>query len=262
MKKNRLDVILVERGLVESRSLAQRLVMAGQIKVEDQTIYKSATMVPEDARIDVIEMQRYVSRGAEKLFAGLQEFQRTELDGCVCADVGASTGGFTDCLLDHGALRVYAIDVGEKILHWKLRNDPRVVVMESTNVRYLEKLPEPVDLVVIDVSFISLELVLPVIKNWLKHPIGEVIALVKPQFEAGRKEAAQGKGVIRDLRIHRKVLEKIMHFAVSQGFEILGATPSPILGPKGNREFLLHFGMTTQRKMDIQIFLDQILEMQ
>jgi 23S rRNA (cytidine1920-2'-O)/16S rRNA (cytidine1409-2'-O)-methyltransferase len=235
--KERLDVLVVERGLAESRAKAQRLIMAGQVRVEGEVILKPGTLIPVSASIEVVEGMRYVSRGGEKLEAALEGFDLTHLEGWVCADVGASTGGFTDCLLAHGAARVYAIDVGYGQLHWKLRQDPRVVVMERTNVRYLTTLPEQVDLVTIDVSFISLKLVLPTVKVWLK-PEGKIIALIKPQFEAGPSESARGKGVIRDARVHRRVLEDVLAFAKTIGLTPQGLIRSPLLGPKGNVEFL------------------------
>jgi len=235
--KERLDVLVVERGLAESRAKAQRLIMAGQVRVEGEVILKPGTLIPVSASIEVVEGMRYVSRGGEKLEAALEGFDLTHLEGWVCADVGASTGGFTDCLLAHGAARVYAIDVGYGQLHWKLRQDPRVVVMERTNVRYLTTLPEQVDLVTIDVSFISLKLVLPTVKVWLK-PEGKIIALIKPQFEAGPSESARGKGVIRDARVHHRVLEGVLAFAKTIGLTPQGLIRSPLLGPKGNVEFL------------------------
>jgi 23S rRNA (cytidine1920-2'-O)/16S rRNA (cytidine1409-2'-O)-methyltransferase len=235
--KERLDVLVVERGLAESRAKAQRLIMAGQVRVEGEVILKPGTLIPVSASIEVVEGMRYVSRGGEKLEAALEGFDLTHLEGWVCADVGASTGGFTDCLLAHGAARVYAIDVGYGQLHWKLRQDPRVVVMERTNVRYLTTLPKQVDLVTIDVSFISLKLVLPTVKVWLK-PEGKIIALIKPQFEAGPSESARGKGVIRDARVHRRVLEDVLAFAKTIGLTPQGLIRSPLLGPKGNVEFL------------------------
>src|SRR5919109_5378508 len=194
MAKMRLDVLLVERGLAESRAKAQAMIMAGQVRVADQVVLKPATAVSADSVLTVDPGPRFVSRGGEKLEAALEAFH-LDITGQVCADVGASTGGFTDCLLQHGAAKVYAIDVGKGILHWKLRNDPRVVVMEETNARYVEFLPEPVSLVTVDASFISLKILLPVIRGWLSPspltplPQGEenIVALIKPQFEAGKK---------------------------------------------------------------------------
>src|SRR5512138_2677440 len=184
MPKTRLDLLLVERGLAESRAKAQALIMAGEVRVDGEVALKPATSVDTAARLEVEQGPRFVSRGGEKLDAALEAFGIPVLDR-ICADVGASTGGFTDCLLQRGAARVYAIDVGKGILHWRLRNDPRVVVMEKTNARFVEGLPEPVSLVTVDASFISLKILLPVIKGWLV-PGGDVLALVKPQFEAGR----------------------------------------------------------------------------
>jgi len=239
MPKTRLDVLMVERGLSESRSLAQRLIMAGQVRVNGQVVFKPATAILNDSTLEVDSGPRFVSRGGEKLEAAFLAWP-IDVTGCVCADVGASTGGFTDCLLQHGAAKVYTIDVGKGILHWKLRSDPRVVVMEGTNARYVESLPEPVSLVTIDASFISLKVLLPVVKEWC----GNIITLIKPQFEAGRKETAKGEGVIRDPDVHRRVLEEVLTFAQENGFSVSGLIRSPVLGPKGNVEFLAWFGKT------------------
>lgn len=251
MPKTRLDLLLVERGLAESRAKAQALIMAGQVRVDGQVALKPATGVDPSVTLTVDSGPRYVSRGGEKLEAALDAFPISVADR-ICADVGSSTGGFTDCLLQHGAAKVYAIDVGKGILHWKMRNDPRVVVMEETNARHVASLPEPVSLVTVDASFISLKILLPVIKNWLLPsppsplPLGEgrrgeggVIALIKPQFEAGRKDVSRGDGVIRDPAIHRQVLESVLAFAQAEGFGLCGLIRSPILGPKGNTEFLV-----------------------
>ena len=233
-KKTRVDLLLVERGLAESRSLAQRLVMAGQVRVDDQVVDKPSVKVDEDVVLTVDRGPRFVSRGGEKLQAAFDTFN-IDVTGLICADLGASTGGFTDCLLQHGAAKVYAIDVGQGILHWKLRNDPRVVVMEGTNARFLEKLPEPVEFVTIDASFISLKNLLPVVKGW---GLKQSLILIKPQFEAGRKEVARGKGVVRDPKIHRRVLLDVLEFARDNSYQIKGLARSPVLGPKGNLEFL------------------------
>jgi 23S rRNA (cytidine1920-2'-O)/16S rRNA (cytidine1409-2'-O)-methyltransferase len=253
MPKVRLDVLLVERGLAESRAKAQAMIMAGQVRVADQVVLKPATAVPPDSVLTVDSGPRFVSRGGEKLDAALEAFA-LEVASLVCADVGASTGGFTDCLLQRGAAKVYAIDVGKGILHWKLRNDRRVVVMEETNARFVESLPEPVSLVTVDASFISLKILLPVIKKWLfplssflnkekmKEERKDVIALIKPQFEAGRKDVARGDGVIRDPEIHRQVLLDVLSYAQNEGFQIRGLIRSPLLGPKGNAEFLVWLG--------------------
>jgi 23S rRNA (cytidine1920-2'-O)/16S rRNA (cytidine1409-2'-O)-methyltransferase len=237
MPKVRVDVLLVGRGLAESRAQAQRLVMAGMVRLDGQVVLKPGVSIQEDARLEVDQGPPFVSRGGEKLQAALATFA-LDVSGRVCADVGASTGGFTDCLLQHGARRVYAIDVGQGILHWKLRQDLRVVVMERTNARHVERLPEPVSLVTIDASFISLKILLPVVKGWGMGGRGEVIALIKPQFEAGRAAVARGEGVIRDPAIHRQVLQDMLAFAQLTGYGVRGLIRSPLLGPKGNAEFL------------------------
>lgn len=238
VEKIRLDILLHERGLAESRSLAQRLIMAGQVRVDGVVVDKPSIRFPNDVQVEVDAGPRYVSRGGEKLEAGLIAWDLLDLAGLVCVDVGASTGGFTDCLLQHGASRVYAIDVGYGLLHWKLRNDPRVISMEKTNARYLEPLPEKIDLVVVDASFISLKVLLSVIHGWFDDQ-GKVIALIKPQFEAGKKDAARGEGVIRDPAIHRRVIQEVVRNAESIGFGVRGLIRSPLLGPKGNVEFLV-----------------------
>ncbi len=239
MRKVRVDLLLVERGLAESRSFAQRLVMAGQVRVNGQVVGKPSVAVPGNAEIAIDKGPRFVSRGGDKLVAALKAFD-LDPSGKVCADLGASTGGFTDCLIQHGASRVYAIDVGHGILHWKLRQNNRVVVMEKTNARHLERLPEPVELATVDASFISLKILLPVVKGWFGPEGGEAIALIKPQFEAGRKETSRGKGVIRDPEIHRRVLLEVLNFAQDQGYGVQGLIRSPLEGPKGNVEFLTH----------------------
>ncbi len=240
MAKRRLDVLLVERGLAESRTQAQRLIRAGLVRVAGQVADKPGTQVATNAAITLQARPRFVSRGGEKLEAALVRFG-LDVRGWVAADVGASTGGFTDCLLQHGARRVYAIDVGYGQLDWRLRNDPRVVVMERTNARYLESLPEPVDLVTVDVSFISLGLILPMAVRWLK-PGGQVVALIKPQFEAGRREVGKG-GVVRDPQVHRRVLERVLDIAAGLDLGLRGLMPSPLRGPAGNVEFLGWWGL-------------------
>ncbi len=244
MTKIRLDLLLLERGLAESRSKAQGQIMAGQVKVNGQVEFKPSALVAPEVKLELKEGPRFVSRGGEKLEAALVSFP-VKVEGCICADVGSSTGGFTDCLLQHGALKVYAIDVGKGLLHWKLRTDPRLVVMEQTNARFVESLPERVQLVTIDASFISLKILLPVVARWFASSKpgsgeGEVIALIKPQFEAGRRESARGGGVIRDPAVHRQVLEQVLDFAKSEGFHLQGLMRSPLLGPKGNVEFLTY----------------------
>jgi 23S rRNA (cytidine1920-2'-O)/16S rRNA (cytidine1409-2'-O)-methyltransferase len=234
-EKQRIDTILHQRGLAPSREKARAMIMAGEVTVNGAVIDKPGTRIATADEIAVRAKPRFVSRGGEKLAGALAEFA-LEVDGRVCADVGASTGGFTDCLLQNGAARVYAIDVGYGQLDYRLRQDERVVVMERTNARHLEKLPEPVDLVVIDASFISLRLLLPVIQNWLA-PRADVVTLIKPQFEAGKRDVGKG-GVVRDAGIHSRVLHEITAFACSLGFTCAGLTISPLLGPAGNIEFL------------------------
>jgi 23S rRNA (cytidine1920-2'-O)/16S rRNA (cytidine1409-2'-O)-methyltransferase len=236
--RKRLDVLLVERGLAETRSKAQAIIMAGEVQVNGVMIDKPGTPCNADAFIEVHQRPKFVSRGGDKLEAALLHFRFSTV-GKVAADVGASTGGFTDCLLQYGASKVYAVDVGYGQIAQKLRDDNRVVLMERTNARYLEKLPEPVNLVVIDASFISLRLILPVIINWLTDD-GDVIALIKPQFEAGRAEVGKG-GVVRHREIHIKVLNTVLTFAAGLGLALRGLVQSPIKGPAGNVEFLAWF---------------------
>lgn len=233
--KERLDVLLVERGLVDSRARAQRLIRAGQVRVAGHTTDKPGTWVAPAAEISLEAAPPFVSRGGEKLEAALMRFE-LRVGGIVCADVGASTGGFTDCLLQRGARRVYAIDVGYGQLDWRLRNDPRVVVLERINARHLESLPEVIDLVTIDVSFISLRLILPPAVGWLGTD-GQVVALIKPQFEAGRRDVGKG-GVVRDPEVHRAVLRGVVGAAAGLGLGLCGLMPSPLRGPAGNVEFL------------------------
>ena len=268
MNKMRVDVLLVERGLAESRSQAQRLLMAGDVRVNGQVILKPSHAVTKDAEIVVDRGPAYVSRGGDKLAAALREFA-VYVKNNVCADVGASTGGFTDCLLKHGAARVYAIDVGFGILHWKLRNDPRVVVMERTNARYLERLPEPVEFVTIDASFISLKNILPAVRGWFRTlpaspsdstPVGSVIALVKPQFEAGRQIAARSDGVIRDAGVHRQVLHGVLSFSQAEGFAVKRLIQSPLLGSKGNVEFLALLAYPGAPREDLDAVINQAVD--
>jgi 23S rRNA (cytidine1920-2'-O)/16S rRNA (cytidine1409-2'-O)-methyltransferase len=260
----------VERGLAESRAKAQALIMAGQVRVAGQTALKPATTISADSELSVDSGPRFVSRGGEKLDAALEAFV-IDVNGLTCTDVGSSTGGFTDCLLQRGAARVYAIDVGKGILHWKLRNDPRVVVIEETNARFVESLPERIDFVTIDASFISLKILLPVVKKWLPIPpappfpereggMGGVglVALIKPQFEAGKKDVARGDGVIRDPEIHRQVLNDVLGYAVQEGFGIHGLIKSPLLGPKGNAEFLAWL-REGNKSADIPVLVDSVL---
>ena len=232
----RLDVLLYERGLAESREKAKRLILAGQVRVAGRLVDKAGATVAADVDLDVREGPKYVSRGGQKLAGALDAFG-IDPSGSVAADVGASTGGFTDCLLQRGAARVYAIDVGYGQLHWKLRQDPRVIVMERTNARYLEALPEAVQLVTADVSFISLRLVLPRAQGWLSSE-GQCVALIKPQFEAVRRQVGRG-GVVRDPRVHRAVLTDLLTWAAGEGWRLHGLVRSCLKGPKGNSEFLV-----------------------
>ncbi|OGO43750.1 MAG: hypothetical protein A2Z04_07170 [Chloroflexi bacterium RBG_16_57_9] len=236
--KQRLDVLLVEKDLVQSREQARQLIRAGLVLINGQVLDKPGLQVTAEAEITLREGLRCVSRGGLKLEAALDAF-RIDPSGLVAVDVGASTGGFTDVLLQRGARQVYAIDVGYGQLAWRLRQDPRVVVMERTNIRYLTGLPELVDLAVVDVSFISLELVLPVVKKLLK-PEGQIVALIKPQFEAGREQVGKG-GVIRDPKVHRTVLCRVLSWARERGLFTRGLIRSPVVGPAGNVEFLAQF---------------------
>lgn len=256
--KTRLDDILVDRGFAESRAVAQSLIMAGQVRVDGQVCWRPAAKVAQSTSVEVEHGPRFVSRGGEKLDAALQAFA-VRVEGQACADVGASTGGFTDCLLQAGASKVYAIDVGYGILHWKLRQDARVVVMERTNARHLASLPEPVSLAVIDASFISLKTLLPVVKGWLATPAGQVIALVKPQFEAGREEASRGEGVIQDPQVHRKVLREVLKFAERENFVVCGLIASPLKGPKGNVEFLVWLRREGESPQPLEAWIDSAL---
>jgi 23S rRNA (cytidine1920-2'-O)/16S rRNA (cytidine1409-2'-O)-methyltransferase len=234
--KQRLDVLLTQLGMVETRSKAQGMIMAGEVLVDGERIDKPGTRFATDVEITLKDRPRYVSRGGEKLEGALREFA-FEPSKRICADVGASTGGFTDCLLQHGAAKVYAIDVGYGQLAHTLRTDPRIVVMERTNARYIEALPEPINLVVVDASFISLRIILPAVRGWLATQ-ADVIALIKPQFEAGKGDVGKG-GVVRDSDVHQRVLLDILQFAQDNGFYIASLTKSPITGPAGNIEFLV-----------------------
>ncbi len=248
--KKRLDVLLTEQGYADTRSKAQAIIMSGQVYVDGQKADKPGISYEETVQIEVRgESCPYVSRGGLKLEKALRDFG-VKPDGFVCSDSGASTGGFTDCLLQQGAKKVFAIDVGYGQLDWKIRSDERVVVMERTNILYLtpEQLGEPLDLSVIDVSFISLKIVLPTIKTLLK-PNGQVLCLIKPQFEAGREKVGK-KGVVREPETHKEVLDNFVALAGDLGFKILGLTFSPVKGPEGNIEFLGH--LTLEDKEGIQ----------
>ena len=256
-KKKRLDILLVERGVIESREKARRLILAGEVTVNGRVVDKPGTFVPANALVEIKELPRYVSRGGIKLEAALKTFG-VNPRGKVALDVGASTGGFTDCLLQFGAVKVYAVDVGYGQLAWKLRQDPRVVVLERTNIRYLESLPEPVDIATIDVSFISLRLVLPAVLRLLKPP-GEVVALIKPQFEAGKEQVGKG-GVVRDPAVHREVLSKLVELASSLGLFTKGLMASPLLGPAGNVEFFAHWTREGGGIIDINEAIEKCLK--
>ena len=236
--KTRLDVLLVDRGFVESRQKAQAVIMSGNVFVAGQRVDKPGTSVPNEADIEVRgHVLRYVSRGGLKLEKAMKSFPLT-LEGKTCADIGASTGGFTDCMLQNGAVKVYSVDVGYGQLDWKLRNDPRVVCMERTNARYLthEEIPDELDFASIDVSFISLKLIFPALQGLLRDG-GEIACLIKPQFEAGREKVGK-KGVVRDPAVHLEVLENFLLHAKENGFTVIDVTYSPIRGPEGNIEYL------------------------
>ena len=241
--KTRLDVLLVERGYLETRQKAQATIMSGLVFVKGQRVDKPGTAVPNDAEIEVRgNALKYVSRGGLKLEKAMATFPIT-LDGAICGDIGASTGGFTDCMLQNGASKVYAVDVGYGQLAWKLREDPRVVCMERTNARYLdhEQIPDELDFASIDVSFISLKLILPAVHNVLKDG-GHVACLVKPQFEAGKEKVGK-KGDDRKKSTHKEVLDNFVALARELQFQILGLTFSPVKGPEGNIEFLAHLSL-------------------
>jgi len=248
LKKTRADLLLVERGIAESREKAKVLILAGKVfySLDGKNFHrllKPSQTIPPSAEFKVEEDLPYVSRGGLKLEQALNFFE-VDPSGLVCLDVGASTGGFTDCLLQRGAKRVYAVDVGKGLLHPKLRADPRVVVLEGINARYLtpSHFPEKMDLITVDVSFISLKKVLPALKELLKDS-GLIIALIKPQFELSPKEVK--KGIVRDPKLHLKVVNEIWEFAKDLGFEPLGVVESPILGAKGNKEFLICLRLKT-----------------
>lgn len=237
--KERLDKLLVDRGLVETRTRARAHIMAGEVTVNGTRVDKAGTEVPRDARVELAAPMPYVSRGGYKLAGALEQFGLS-VTGSVAADVGACTGGFTDVLLQRGAARIYAIDVGQGQLDWKLRQDERVIVMERTNARYVDALAEAIDVAVIDVSFISLKLILPAVRKWLK-PDGDVIALIKPQFEAGPEAVGKG-GIVRDPAVHRTVLNDLLGWATAEGWSVRGLLRSSIQGADGNVEYLAWLG--------------------
>ena len=238
--KQRLDTCLVQRGLAESRERAKRLILAGEVIVSGTAQVKPGQLISPDTEIMVKQPLRYVSRGGLKLEKALQVFQ-VDVRGSVAIDVGASTGGFTDCLLQHGAKRVYAVDVGHGQLAWKIRQDPRVCVIEGANIRTINvnRFAPPVEIGVVDVSFISLQKVLPVITQ-IVNPMGDVLALVKPQFEAGREQVGKG-GVVRETRVHVQILRDLILFIHGLDLSIMGISYSPIRGPAGNIEYLIWF---------------------
>ena len=257
--KKRLDVLLTERGLQESRQRAQAVIMSGEVFVNGQRVDKPGTAVAEDAQIEIRGgTLAYVSRGGLKLEKAMATFP-VDLHGAVCADIGASTGGFTDCMLQNGAEKVYAVDVGYGQLAWKLRSDPRVVCLERTNARYLthEQVPDELDFASVDVSFISLKLILPPLNGLLKDG-GHAACLVKPQFEAGREKVGK-KGVVRDPDVHLEVLEHFLDYAKESGFTVLGLTYSPIRGPEGNIEYLgyLEKGPWQERTFDLKALVEE-----
>ena len=241
MTKRRIDSLLVERGLVESRAKAQAQIMAGEVVVDGKAVTKSGTLVAEGVAITIIEPPPFVSRGGIKLDYALKQFQ-LDVSSKVVADVGASTGGFTDCLLKRGASRVYAVDVGYGQLHYRLRQDPRVVVMERVNARYPVTLPEKVDLATLDLSFISVEKVIPSVTNLLKDG-GSLLVLIKPQFEAKRGEVGKG-GVIKQPLVHARVLGRFIAWMIARGYRLRGLVASPILGASGNKEFFVLLRLT------------------
>lgn len=239
-EKIRLDALLVERGLATGRDRAKAMIMAGEVWLEGEKALKAGTEVGPDSRVEVRgDTLPYVSRGGLKLERAMEAFD-PPIQGKICADIGASTGGFTDCMLQQGAERVYAVDVGYGQLDWRLRSDPRVVTLERTNARHLtrEQIPQPLGFVSVDVSFISLSLILPAVYP-LMEAGAHAVCLIKPQFEAGREQVGK-KGVVRDPEVHRQVIQKIADFALEQGFSPAGLTWSPIKGPKGNIEYLFH----------------------
>lgn len=257
MSKERIDVLLVEKGFFESREKAKASIMAGVVYVDEQKIDKAGEEVSADAKIEVRgNVCPYVSRGGLKLEKAINSFG-VNLKDKVCMDIGASTGGFTDCMLQNGAKKVFSVDVGYGQFAWKLRQDERVVCMERTNIRYVteEQIGEKLDFASIDVSFISLTKVLPVAFNLLKDE-GEVVALIKPQFEAGREQVGK-KGVVRDSKVHKEVIEKVIGFSRNIGFGVKNLSFSPIKGPEGNIEFLLYLGKNGDTIVDVEKVVEE-----
>jgi 23S rRNA (cytidine1920-2'-O)/16S rRNA (cytidine1409-2'-O)-methyltransferase len=236
-QKERVDQLLVQQGLAEDLEHARILIMAGKVKFRDQLIVKASQLLSSQDRLQLVQDPPFVSRGGEKLQAAFEGFPLS-VEGVVCADIGASTGGFTDCLLQHGASRVYAIDVGYGLLDWRLRQDPRVMLLERTNARKLDVLPEEVGFITADISFISLTRIFPAMTKWYQNSGGEAVVLIKPQFEAEREESARGAGVIKDPAIHKRVLFDVLSSAAQLGLITRGLIRSPLQGPAGNQEFL------------------------
>jgi 23S rRNA (cytidine1920-2'-O)/16S rRNA (cytidine1409-2'-O)-methyltransferase len=259
-EKTRLDAELVSRGLVQAREKAKALIMAGQVYVNGQKELKAGASVKADDKIEVRGSQNpFVSRGGLKLEKAVKCFG-LDLNGTVCMDIGASTGGFTDCMLSHGAKKVYSIDVGYGQLAWKLRTDERVVNMERTNFRYVthEQIPEEIDFASVDVSFISLKIILPVMRDLLKYS-GHAVCLIKPQFEAGREKIGK-KGVVRDPDVHREVIENICTFALESGFSVLSLDYSPVKGPEGNIEYLMYIEKCDETENLSKITADDLVK--
>lgn len=257
MSKERLDVLLVSRGLAESREKAKAIIMSGNVYVDGQKEDKAGTSFNDKVNIEVRgNTLKYVSRGGLKLEKAMANFDVT-LEGKICMDVGSSTGGFTDCMLQNGAVRVYAVDVGHGQLAWKLRNDERVVCMEKTNIRYVtpDNIPDKIQFSSIDVSFISLTKVLGPVKELLSDD-GQIVCLIKPQFEAGREKVGK-HGVVRDKAVHLEVINKVIEYAVSIGFEVLNLEFSPVKGPEGNIEYLLHLQKHTEGRYEHIPFVPQ-----
>jgi len=261
IKKERIDVLLVEKGIIKSRERAKTNIMAGKIFVDGHRVDKVGEKVNVDAEIIFKgEDIPYVSRGGLKLEKAMKSFDIT-LEGKVCMDIGASTGGFTDCMLQNNASKVFAVDVGYGQFAWKLRTDERVVCMERTNIRYVtpEEIGEKLDFASIDVSFISLKTIMPATINLLKED-GEVVALIKPQFEAGRDKVGK-KGVVRDINVHKEVVTKIVDYLISKELNVLGLSYSPIKGPEGNREYLVYFTKDKEKESNFKMEeIDEIVE--
>jgi 23S rRNA (cytidine1920-2'-O)/16S rRNA (cytidine1409-2'-O)-methyltransferase len=255
----RIDRLLVERGLVESREKALKLILAGDVFVDGERVDKAGALVAAEAELELHDRSRYVSRGGEKMAHALDYFNVPVAER-ICIDIGASTGGFTDCLLQRGAARVYAVDVGTGQLDPRLRRDSRVVVMEKTNARALDPriFPEQPSLAVIDVAFISLEKVLPAVFGVLA-PRAEIVMLIKPQFEVGREHVGKG-GVVRDPALHRSVVARLARYSVLRGWHVLGVSASPLRGPKGNREFFLHISSQGRTAANIETLINRTVE--